>query len=142
MSMAFIMHTDGLTYVVQTAFTEEQSAPANFYIGLCNDTLVLGDTLATLAGELSGGGYARQTVASDGTDITDAADGDGWRATFKEVTFAADGADWAEVNTWFIATSADNSGKLIASGPISPAKTLLDGSSFDLTTYITVANSA
>jgi hypothetical protein len=138
MIMAFMLHDEGEEYLLQVAFSEEQSAPANFYIGLCDDTLVEADGLADILNELSGNGYARQTVASDDTDCVIAIDGDYYKCTFAEQTFTASGGNWDEVNTWFIGTTSDNAGKLIASGPIDPARTLSDGDSMDVEIYIRV----
>jgi len=118
--MAFMLHDEGEEYLLQVAFSEEQSAPANFYIGLCDDTLVEADGLADILNELSGNGYARQTVASDDTDCVIAIDGDYYKCTFAEQTFTASGGNWDEV------------------GPIDPARTLSDGDSADVETYIRV----
>ena len=135
--MAFMLHDEGEEYMLQTAFSEEQSAPANFYLGLCDDTLVEADGLADIAGEEAGAGYSRQTIASDDTDCVIAIDGDYYKCTFAEQTFSATGT-WTEVNTWFIGTTSDNAGKLIASGPIDPARTLGNGDTVDVESYIRI----
>lgn len=124
--MAADVHTDGLQFILEVAFTEEQSVPANFYIGLATDaslaeTASLGDQT-----EVSGTGYARQTVASNNTDITSAATGtNDYKVTTKTVTFTA-GGTWTGANTVFMATTVDNTGKLIASAPLSETRTLTD----------------
>ena len=133
--MAFIMHDEGEEFVLQVAFSEEQSVPANFYVGLCNDTLVKTDGLADIADETSGTGYARQTVASDNVDCVVAADGDYYKVTFAEQTFTA-GGTWTEANTAFLATTVDNSGKLIASYPIDPVRTLGNADTVDVEVYV------
>ena len=133
--MAFIMHDEGEEFVLQVAFSEEQSAPANFYVGLCNDTLAKTDGLADIADEVTGTGYARQTVASDNTDCVVAADGDYYKVTFAEQTFTA-GGTWTAANTAFLATTVANTGKLIASYPIDPVRTLGNGDTVDVEVYV------
>jgi len=124
--MAAEAHTDGLQWMHEVCFTEEQSVPANFYIGLATDaslaeTASLGDQT-----EVSGTGYERQAVASNNTDITSAATGtNDYKITTKTVTFTA-GGTWTGANTYFLATSSDDSGILIASGPLSETITLED----------------
>jgi len=126
--MAEFFHTEGLTYLLQVAMSEEQSAPANFYVGLAIDELVVGDGLADILNEPSGDGYARVAVASDNVDITIGASGDYIEAVFKQVEFLADGGDWGTITVVFIATTADDSGKLIASK--STSHEINDGDSY------------
>ena len=122
--MAAEFHAAGLQYLLEVALTEEQTAPANFYIGLATDASLAEDaTLATLT-EVSGTGYARQAVASNNTDLTSASAGTNDRkVTTKTVTFTAGGV-WTGANTVFLATTVDGSGKLIASAPLSTTRTL------------------
>ncbi len=124
--MAAELHTDGLQFILEVTFTEEQSVPANFYIGLATDvslseTASLGDQT-----EVSGTGYARQAVASDNVDITSAATGtNDYKVTTKTVTFTA-GGTWTGAKTVFLATTLDDTGVLIASAPLSETRTLED----------------
>ncbi len=124
--MAADLHTDGLQFILEVTFTEEQSVPANFYIGLATDaslaeTASLGDQT-----EVSGTGYARQAVASDNVDITSAATGtNDYKVTTKTVTFTA-GGTWTGANTVFLATTVNDTGVLIASAPLSETRTLED----------------
>lgn len=124
--MAAELHTDGLQFILEVTFTEEQSVPANYYIGLATDaslseTANLGDQT-----EVSGTGYERQAVASGNVDITSAAAGTNDRkATTKTVTFTA-GGTWTDANTYFLATTVNDSGVLIASGPLSETRQLED----------------
>ena len=140
--MANILHDEGEQYLLQAALSEEQTPPTNFYLGLCNDTLTKTDALANIANEPSGDGYARQEIPSTGVGWTVAKSGDYYRATGTQETFTADGGDWGSLNTWFIATSADGTGKLIASGDIDPARTIADGDSLLVTPILTFAATA
>ena len=130
--MAAELHAEGLQYLLEVGFTEEQSVPANFYIGLATDASLAEDASLGDQTEVSGTGYSRQTVASNDTDITSASTGTNDRkVTTKTVTFTA-GGNWSEANTWFMVTSSDNSGKLIASGPLSESRTLGNGDSLTM----------
>jgi hypothetical protein len=121
------LHTEGLQFILEVAFSEEQSVPANFYIGLATDTSLAEDAALTDLTEVSGTGYARQTVASNNTDFTSASTGTNDRKmTTKTVTFTA-GGTWTGAKTVFLATSSDSSGKLIASAALSETRTLSDG---------------
>jgi hypothetical protein len=121
--------------MLEAAFSEQQTPPANFYIGLCEDAAILvGANLAGLT-ELSGNGYARVAVASDGTDFTSATDGaDGWKLTTKDCVFTASGGAWNTAKHAFLGTSADDSGKLIGYMEINGATgwTLADGQHIDV----------
>jgi len=140
--MAQILHDEGEQYLLQAALSEEQTPPANFYLGLCNDTLAKTDALADILNEPSGDGYARQEIPSTGVGWTVAKSGSYYRATGTQETFTADGGDWGSINTWFLATSADGTGKLIASGDIDPARTIADGDSLLVTPILTFAATA
>lgn len=124
--MAAEFHQEGLQYLIEVALSEEQSVPANFYVGLATDASLAEDASLGDQTEVSGTGYARQTVASNNTDITSATTGTAdWKATTKTVTFTA-GGNWTGANTVFFATTIDDSGKLIASAPLSATRTLVD----------------
>ncbi len=124
--MAAELHTDGLQFILEVTFTEEQSVPANFYIGLATDvslseTASLGDQT-----EVSGTGYARQAVASDNVDIVSAATGtNDYKVTTKTVMFTA-GGTWTGAKTVFLATTLNDTGVLIASAALSETRTLED----------------
>lgn len=130
------LHTEGLQYLLEVGFTEEQSVPANFYIGLATDASLAEDASLGDQTEVSGTGYARQTVASDNVDITSATTGTADRkVTTKEVTFTAGGV-WSGAKTVFLATSADDSGKLIASVALGETRTLNNGDTLTLSIEI------
>lgn len=125
--------TEGLQFLLEAAFSEEQSVPANFYIGLCTDASVAEDAALADLIELSGNGYARQTVASDNTDFTSAGAGTNDRkVTTKTVTFTASGGAWSGAVHAFLATTIDDTGKLIAAAALSTTRTLQDGDSLQV----------
>lgn len=135
--MATELNTEGLQYLLEVAFTEEQSVLENFYIGLAEDVGIAED--ANLAGltELSGNNYSRQTVASNNTDLTSAGVGTNDRkVTTKTVTFTASGGAWNGAKSCFLATTVDDSGKLIASADLSATRTLQDGDSLQVSMVI------
>ncbi len=130
--MATELHQEGIRFLLECALSEQQSPPANFYIGLATDATLAEDaTLSTLT-EVTGTGYARQAVASDGTDMTSASAGTyDWKMTTKTVQFTA-GGTWSGANTVFLATTSDGTGKLIASAPLSATRTLTNGDTLDV----------
>ena len=121
-----------MQFILEVVFSEEQSVPANFYIGLATDSsLAETATLIDLT-EVSGTDYARQAVASNDTDWTSAATGTNDRkVTSKTVTFTA-GGTWTGAKTVFLATTIDSSGVLVASAPLSATRTLADGDSLTI----------
>jgi hypothetical protein len=123
--MAAEVHTEGLQFMLEVSFSEEQSVPANFYIGLATDASLAEDASLGDQTEVSGTGYARQAVASDNVDFTSASTGTNDRKiTTKTVTFTA-GGTWTGANTVFLATTINDTGKLIASAPLSETRTLV-----------------
>lgn len=129
------MHTEGLQFILDVAIRQTQSVPASYYLGWCAESDL--DDNASLADltELSGNGYARVAIASNGTDWTSAAHStNGRKVTSKVCTFTAAGGDWSAAGRWFLATTADDSGQLIASGPLASGSgvTLLTGQSYDV----------
>jgi len=137
-STGFIFHDQGEEYVLQILFSKEQTLPANYYVGLCNDTLTESDTLATMQNEPTETGYARFEIDLNDTDCVVAQDGDYYRVTFPACLFTA-GEDWAAVDTWFLCNVASGTaGKLLASGPLSAPVELGNGSTLTVTPYLRV----
>lgn len=120
---------EGERLLLMTTFRSEEE-PAIFYLGLCNDTLVETDTLSDILNEPSGSGYSRQAIErnSTGWPTIELSDGD-YRLTSKYVTFTASGGDIGPVTTAFLATSSDNTGKLVAYASLPIERTILDGDS-------------
>jgi hypothetical protein len=131
--------TEGLQHALEVVYSEEQSVPAAYYIGLCEDAAVAED--ANLAGltELAGSGYSRQAVNSDNTDFTSAAAGTNDRkVTTKTVTFTATGT-WNGAEHAFLATTVDDSGKLVAAAALSVERFLVNGDSLQVSIVLTLA---
>lgn len=112
------------------------TGPVGFYIGLTGMTTIVETTLLTgLTNEPSGGGYSRQSVARSAlaagwpTLVLDSGD---YMATSKIVSFNAT-ATWSMVDKMFMATSADNTGKLISYAALSTPRTLVLNDILDIT---------
>jgi len=103
-------------------------APTEFYVRLCNDTLVETDTLGTIINEPSGNGYAPQLLerSAVGFPTKELSEGD-YRLTSKEITFAASGGDIGPIVTAYLSTTVNNTGKLLAYRALSLTRTVLDG---------------
>ena len=111
-------------------FFRNQEAPTEFYVRLCNDSLVETDTLDDILNEPSGNGYSPQLVERSTTGFpTIELDSGDYRLISKTVTFTADGGNIGPVNTMFIATTSDNTGVLLAFLNLSLVRTILDGDS-------------
>jgi hypothetical protein len=130
-----MMRTEGIQFLLELA-NALQSRPANYYIGLCEESEDVISKAASLFDltELSGNGYSRQALTADSADMVSAAGGSyGRKLTTAEVTFTASGGNWNTARTRFLATSSDNSGKLIATEPVNSGGgvALGDGESYD-----------
>jgi hypothetical protein len=112
------------------SYFRNQNNPVQYYLRLCNDSLDETDTLASILGEPAGSGYIPQLIerSSVGFPIIELDAGD-WRVISKETTFTAFGGDIGPVVTAYLATTIDNTGKLIAYVPLSMTRTILDGDS-------------
>lgn len=119
--------TEGLQWALEVLFSEEQSVPANFYVGLASDVSVTKDMALLDLTEVSGTGYGRQALASDNVDFTSALDGvDNRKQTSKIMTFTA-GGTWTTARVWFLATTVNNAGKLLCWDSVGDAFTLGNG---------------
>ena len=128
--------------MIEVSFTKEQSVPDHFYVGLCEDAdlvenAVLGDQTELVDDSGQDVGYSRFELASGAMDFTSAAGGVNDRVlTTATVSFTAAGSNWANAKTWFLATTDDDIGKLIASGPVNSGSgtALMNGQtlSFDI----------
>ena len=136
-----MIRTEGIQHFFELA-NGLQTKPANYYIGWCEeaesaiaDNASLGDLT-----ELTGNGYSRQAVPSNSTGMVSSAGGiNGRTLTTQEVTFSASGGNWNLAKTRFLATTSDDSGKLIATEPINAGSgvALEDGKSYDCVMQIT-----
>jgi hypothetical protein len=111
----------------------------NTYLGMYTDSTEPGET-ATLPGgaapitEVSGAGYSRKTLARGTWSRT------GDYVQYAQQTFTASGGSWSNVYGYFIATTLDNTGKLLCvehftGGPFN----VPDGGSIKITPKITCA---
>lgn len=129
-----IFHDEGEQFVLEVCFTEAQTVPTDYFIGLDDRaSLAEADTLPP-TNEPSGNGYARQPVTSDGADWTVAIPAGNYIATSKVVTFTAAAGPIpvaGVVANMFLGTTIDDSGKLIASVALSGDRTIADGDSLN-----------
>lgn len=105
-----------------------------YYMGLYKNVTELDDDaeLADIT-EPSGFGYARKALTRGHWTIT------GNVAVYETMqTFMASGGDWGDITGYFLSSTLDNSGKLIASQHFTVALTVLDGKGIKITPQITV----
>lgn len=111
----------------------------NTYLGIYSDAVEPGEnaglpTQGNPITEISGAGYSRKTLARGSWTIT------GDYAQYTQQTFTASGGSWSNCYGYFIATSSDNTGKLLCvehftGGPFN----VPDGGSIKITPKITCA---
>lgn len=109
------------------------TAPTAYAIGLSSMAFAKTTTYATITGEPSGNGYARQTVNRDATASgwpTLALDVGDYKATAKTVTFTATGTV-GPVTSAFLVSATNN--KLISYTPLSTSRTLAAGDTLQVT---------
>ena len=131
-----MIRTEGIQFFFELA-NGQQAKPANYYVGFCQEAETEIPANASLSDltELSGNGYVRQAVPANATGMVSAAGGaNGRTLTTQEVTFTASGGAWSLAKTKFLATTADDSGKLIATEPINAGSgiALGDGENYDV----------
>lgn len=134
-----IFHDEGEQFILEVTFSEAQTVPVTYYIGLDDRAaLAEGDVLPP-ANEPSGNGYARQPVTSDATDWTVSQDVGDYQAKSKTVQFTASGGPIpvaGVVDNMFLSTTLNDTGKLVASVALSTSRTIADGD--NLQTDITI----
>lgn len=120
---------------VATVFFNNTGGLANMYLGLYTNATEPAET-ATLASltEITGGGYARKTLAAASWTVT--AD----VAQFAEQSFTASGGSWTGVYGYFLATTIDGTGLLlfVETMPNTPYN-VPDGGSVRVTPKVTIA---
>lgn len=117
----------GLQYLLEVALSKVQSAPSNFYLGLYkNGSLPAKDAILSAITEVTGTGYARQAIPASAVGFpTSAQNGNyKWDLTAAAKVFTATGGPWDGATGWFLATSSDGSGILIACGALAATRTL------------------
>lgn len=104
------------------------------YLGLYKDVTELGEEISlTDITEVSGFGYSRKSLKRGNWTVTDD------EASYDVQTFLAAGGDWGNVTGYFIATSANNSGKLLASEHFDSAMEINDGYGIKISPRIKVS---
>ena len=110
------------------------TAPAGYYIRLYNTTPTKTSTLSGLTGEPSTNGYAAQAVARNSTGWpTLALDTGDYQGQTLTTTFNATGGSWGPVTYAVLATTSDNTGKLVSFAALSQSRTLASGESLQVT---------
>jgi hypothetical protein len=114
--------------LVGDTFLRDANAPTEFYLRFAEDTLTETDTLVDIVGEPVGYGYAPILIerSNVGWPVKELDDGD-WRYTSKELSYTASGGDIGPFNALFLATTSDNTGKLISFVALSTERTVLSG---------------
>lgn len=127
-SMKNALVDQGESNMLDTYF-RANNTPTQFYVRLCNDTIIETDTLSSVQNEPSGNGYApallERSVVGFPTLELDAGD---YRVVSKEVSWTASGGDIGPVTSAYIATTLDNSGLLIAAVTLPLERTIVSGS--------------
>lgn len=128
-----MLHDEGEQFFLQVLFTGQELAPANYYLGLDDRTVLLEtDTLATVVtnGEPAGNGYSRLPVAVSPADWTLEQDMSGdWQAVSAIVDWKALGGNIGPVRNLFLTDVASGTaGVLIASATLTQQVTLEPGS--------------
>jgi hypothetical protein len=144
MSTQGFLTTEGLQFLAEVAISEEQSVPANYYLGLSQHNLVKGDTLADNGGgwtEVTGTGYARIAMASSNAVFTSQANGADWEQAGAKQTFTASDTDWDAATDWFLATTIDDTGVIVACGRLAASRQLaVSGDKLEVTPTIGFAS--
>lgn len=110
------------------------SCPTTFFLRLYNDTPTETDTLSTLTGEPSTNGYAAQELTRNSSGWpTLALDSGDYQATSATVTFSASGGSWGPVTYAVLATTSNNTGRLVSFTALSTSRTLASGESLQVT---------
>jgi hypothetical protein len=103
------------------------ASPTNLYIALSKSTLTDASTGTTLAGELSGGAYARKKC-----NTWDAA-ASGATENSQVVTFAQAAADWGTIS-YFAICDKTTLGHIIGWGALTASKNIASGDTFKFAT--------
>lgn len=132
-----ILHTEGEAEILRALFiggpTSNAYIPSLYYLGLDDRaTLAASDTLATLSGEPSSGGYTRQPISST-TGFTLVESGSTVKAKSGVIIFSATGSSWGPVRNMFLTNVATGtSGILYSSIPIGSNVTVANGDDISL----------
>lgn len=108
--------------------------PTEFYLRLAKDSIRESDTLSDIAGEPVGNGYVPKLIerSATGFPVIEIDEGD-YRVVSKAVTWVASGGQLGPVNVMYLATTSDDTGKLICAISLETQRTLQDGKSLEVT---------
>lgn len=122
--------SDYLEKVVLDTFIGGQaySAPANLYIALYTTGTVAETATGTTSGatEVSGGSYARASVANDLTQWPAASGTPTLKSNANTISFTTATTDWGTITQWAICDAATD-GNVLYYGTFDVAKTILTG---------------
>src|SRR5690348_12026888 len=141
-----ILHDDGSRHILANSFKTGDSfagVPSNDYIGLRSNSAAETDTLSSGLTELGAvNGYARNPVSTT-TGFALSLISGGYKATSGNVVFtnsAAVGTNaWTAAVALFLATTIDNTGKLISSAALSTSRTLLGQDTLTVSCFISMS---
>lgn len=120
--------------LILDVFLRGATAPTQFFLRLFNSTPTETSTLSALTGEPSTNGYAAQLVERSAVGWpTLVLDGEGWQATSSEETFVATGGSWGPVSHCVLATTSNNTGRLLSFAALNQSRTLADGETLRVT---------
>jgi hypothetical protein len=141
-----LFHDEGEKYFLArclaTNYAGYTATAAMVYMGLDNRVALAEGDVMPVTDEPSTFGYARQGLSTSGIGVG----GQDWvitqpaaafQAKSKQVTFNAAGGAWGPVKNMFIATTSDNSGRLLSSLALTQERTINNGES--LTADFTLA---
>ena len=125
---------DGSTYTTITVKESVPDATADGTVDLFAVTEA--DTLASLVGEPDGtNGYGRQECVVGTADFSVSQVSGDWQVDTATKTITASGGDIGPLNTLFLCTSADGTGRLFQTKALRTEKTLADGESIDVSLF-------
>jgi len=118
-------------YMLLNSFFRGLSSPSGFYLRLAYDVLKVTDTLVDVYAEPGVGyGYSAKTIERSAVGFpTIAMDSGHYMATTKHVTWVASGGVIGPLNVMYLATTSDNTGKLVCYVPLLVEQTVEDGDS-------------
>jgi len=119
------------------SFFRNNNSPSQFYVRLAYDTITETDTLTSITNEPSGNGYSPALLerSNTGFPTLELHEGD-YRVISKQIEFTASGGSIGPVNVTYLATTSDNTGRLLAYLSLSLERTVLDGDSVYVTLRI------
>ena len=125
---------EGEESILETYFLNGTAyIPTQFYVRLCNDDLLITSNLTSIGDEPVGNGYTPQLLERSGVGFpTKELSGGIYRIISKVISFTANGGSIGPVTTAYLATTSDNTGKLVAFRSLTLSRTVLDGDTMTL----------